>query len=220
MPKQTFLNLPDEKRQRIIECALDEFAERGYEKSSINRIVKEAGIAKGSFYQYFEDKFDLYEHIITVTISNPKMASFQIAQHDVQLESIPFFTLIRAMFRRNLDAIGQDPRVMKIGVDLAANHHNEVYKRIMGSYADLYNSFYHTFIEAKKRTGEIRPEVDSWVLNYMLLGLTEYIMGLVSNRGVELFATDYPDQLVDALETILSGGIFTDTEPKNPTQSL
>ncbi len=68
MPKQTFLNLPEEKRARIVDVALTEFAEKGYTGASITGIVAAAGIAKGSFYQYFEDKDDLYAHIFSASL--------------------------------------------------------------------------------------------------------------------------------------------------------
>lgn len=64
MPKETFLNLPDEKRERIMHIAMEEFAQNAYEAASITKIVKKAGIAKGSFYQYFESKKDFYRYLI------------------------------------------------------------------------------------------------------------------------------------------------------------
>ncbi len=64
MPKETFTNLPDHKRNRILRIAIREFAEKPYDVASISNIVREAGIAKGSFYQYFEDKQDLYRYLI------------------------------------------------------------------------------------------------------------------------------------------------------------
>jgi AcrR family transcriptional regulator len=66
MPKQTFLNLPEEKRKTILNAAVEEFAEYGLENASTNRIVKKSGIAKGSFYQYFEDKEDVFRYLLTV----------------------------------------------------------------------------------------------------------------------------------------------------------
>ncbi len=53
MPQATFFNLPEEKRQKILECALDEFAAHDYDSASVSKIVAKAGIAKGSLYQYF-----------------------------------------------------------------------------------------------------------------------------------------------------------------------
>lgn len=64
MVHQTFYKLPEEKRRRITDSAMDEFTSRPYEKTSINRIIEAAGIPKGSFYQYFDSKDDLYTYCI------------------------------------------------------------------------------------------------------------------------------------------------------------
>ena len=64
MPKATFFNLPQEKREQILQFATAEFATNDYESASISRIVAQAGIAKGSFYQYFADKADLYLYLL------------------------------------------------------------------------------------------------------------------------------------------------------------
>lgn len=64
MIKQTFYNLPEHKRQRVINAVVDEFANTERDKVSINNIVKNANISRGSFYQYFDDKLDLVEVLI------------------------------------------------------------------------------------------------------------------------------------------------------------
>ncbi len=64
MPKETFFNLSPEKRSHILETAISEFAERSYTGFSITHMVTRAGIAKGSFYQYFENKLDLYRYLL------------------------------------------------------------------------------------------------------------------------------------------------------------
>lgn len=64
MVHQTFYNLSEEKRARITESAIDEFVSRPYEKTSINRIIEAAKIPKGSFYQYFDSKDDLYAYCV------------------------------------------------------------------------------------------------------------------------------------------------------------
>lgn len=76
MPKQTFLNLPEEKRKVIINAAIEEFAEYGLENASTNRIVANSGISKGSFYQYFEDKQDVFMHLLTV-LEHEKLEYFK-----------------------------------------------------------------------------------------------------------------------------------------------
>ena len=63
MPTKTFLRLPEEKRERFIDAAWSEFARTGFAETSIANIVKGAGIARGSFYQYFTDKDDLFDYL-------------------------------------------------------------------------------------------------------------------------------------------------------------
>lgn len=61
MIKKTFYNLPQEKKQRIIDAVMSEFSSSETGKVNINRIIKAANISRGSFYQYFDDKVDLVE---------------------------------------------------------------------------------------------------------------------------------------------------------------
>ena len=53
MPTKTFHNLPEAKRLKVEEAAIAEFSANPLQSASVNAIVKNAGIAKGSFYQYF-----------------------------------------------------------------------------------------------------------------------------------------------------------------------
>lgn len=64
MPKDRFLNLSAEKQERIMLAAVNELARVPFDEMSINRIIRDAGIPRGSFYQYFEDKNDLLLYIM------------------------------------------------------------------------------------------------------------------------------------------------------------
>lgn len=64
MPKETFLKLSENKKKKIIDAAKKEFARVPIEQASIKNIVEKADIARGSFYQYFEDKQDLLKYIL------------------------------------------------------------------------------------------------------------------------------------------------------------
>ncbi|WP_235439744.1 TetR/AcrR family transcriptional regulator [Paenibacillus sp. DMB20] len=57
---QKFYGLEPEKRERIINAAIKEFARNGYDKASTNEIIKEAEISKGSLFNYFNSKKELY----------------------------------------------------------------------------------------------------------------------------------------------------------------
>ena len=65
MPTGTFFRLPEEKRNRLAEAAWNEFTRVKFVDTSINRIIQEAGIPRGSFYQYFEDKEDVLRHLLS-----------------------------------------------------------------------------------------------------------------------------------------------------------
>lgn len=59
MPKKTFENLPEPKKQKILTAVRNEFLTHPYSEISLNRIIKEADISRGSIYQYFDGKEDM-----------------------------------------------------------------------------------------------------------------------------------------------------------------
>jgi len=59
-----FKSLKVEKQERIINAAIKEFVQSGFDKASTNEIVKEAGISKGSLFNYFNNKKELYFYLI------------------------------------------------------------------------------------------------------------------------------------------------------------
>lgn len=65
MPTDTFFNLPLEKKNKIIEAIKKEFARVPFDKVSINKIVQDANISRGSFYMYFEDKKDMLIYLLS-----------------------------------------------------------------------------------------------------------------------------------------------------------
>lgn len=67
MPTERFIRLPDEKKKVILEAAMDEFSRVPFDKVSINQIIKNAEISRGSFYTYFEDKMDVLRYIFQDT---------------------------------------------------------------------------------------------------------------------------------------------------------
>lgn len=64
MPKEVFFNLTDEKREKIILVLEEEFKAKPFQKVNVKEIVEKAGIARGSFYQYFENLEDAYFTIL------------------------------------------------------------------------------------------------------------------------------------------------------------
>lgn len=64
MYTETFQNLSQQKKERIIHAALTEFSAHPFNEASITNIVKNADISRGSFYQYFDNKENLYQFLV------------------------------------------------------------------------------------------------------------------------------------------------------------
>ena len=64
MPTDTFFRLPQEKRTKLLDAALEAFSRVPFAQVSINKIIQGAGIPRGSFYMYFADKEDLFRHLL------------------------------------------------------------------------------------------------------------------------------------------------------------
>lgn len=65
MPSETFIRLPDSKRQRIVDAIKREVERSSYENFSVGSIIHECEISRGSFYQYFPNKEDIYLYLLS-----------------------------------------------------------------------------------------------------------------------------------------------------------
>lgn len=99
MIKKTFYNLPYDKRKRITDAIVAEFMERPKEKVSINRIIKNADISRGSFYQYFDDKVDLIEILTKTMLDKSKSRAKEI----LKVSCGDLFVMYIKMFDQLLD---------------------------------------------------------------------------------------------------------------------
>jgi TetR/AcrR family transcriptional regulator len=111
MPKPTFFNLPASKRDLIVRVAIDEFSQNDYETASISKIVADVGIAKGSFYQYFEDKLDLYQYLLQ---EGSRMKAEFLAQHPPTAETANPFRYLRWLLKVGLHFEFAHPKLAKI----------------------------------------------------------------------------------------------------------
>lgn len=84
MPSNKFLNLEDDKKQEIIEAAKLEFAAHKYEDASINKIIKNIHMPRGSFYLYFENKQDLYLYLLKTYIREFKAQFIEVLNKNKQ----------------------------------------------------------------------------------------------------------------------------------------
>ena len=81
MPTERFNKLPEEKKKAIRDAAMEECIRVPFEKVSINKIIQNAGISRGSFYTYFEDKRDLVRYIFSDTADKLKILLDEVRGH-------------------------------------------------------------------------------------------------------------------------------------------
>src|SRR5512135_988540 len=79
----TFRQLPMDKQERVLDAALAEFAEQGYQAASLNRLVAQAGIAKGSLYQYFPNKEGIFRHIFQFALNQVRRTLTAVKEETV-----------------------------------------------------------------------------------------------------------------------------------------
>lgn len=177
MPKDTFFNLPEDKRTLICDIAIDEFAEYPFDQASINRIVAKSGIAKGSFYQYFENKNDLFLYLMgliaeeKINYMSPMLSNPE--EHDI-------FTLLREFFVSGIQFAFEHPRYAAIGDRILGNREERIYEELKGELLPTSYSLFEPLIEQAIARGEIRENIDIKVLNYYINSMNVIIVEYVS----------------------------------------
>jgi len=68
MVSNTFENLDNDKKARIIDALLNEFSNHTLNSAQVSRIVKESDIARGAFYKYFDDLKDAYSYLYGIAM--------------------------------------------------------------------------------------------------------------------------------------------------------
>ena len=181
MPKQTFINLHEEKRKIIVNAAIDEFADYGLENASTNRIVANSGISKGSFYQYFEDKQDVFMYLLTV-LEREKMEYFK-GKHPPSA-NMDTFQYFRWMIKTGMEFTSAYPRM------------TQAVSRVMFGEGMYYGN---TFADVRERTsqglrvmirqaiehGEVDPSVDVDLAVMIMETWSNAISTYILNEGMK-----------------------------------
>lgn len=191
MPKETFFNLAEAKRKLIEDVAVDEFVVYGYDKASINRIVKNCNIAKGSFYQYFEDKKDLLKHLLT------KMAQDKakyVSPHLLKVKDADFFTILREMYILGLKFSADNPRVAQMANQVLKSKHHPVYQEIVNANMEAVYTYLSNLLKHSIAKGELRPDIDlrfvSYIISAINLATVEYYFDIVKGKEVNMGSFD------------------------------
>jgi AcrR family transcriptional regulator len=185
MPKDTFFNLNPYKKERIFQAAVDEFAQHTYNEAKLSRIIKAANIPRGSFYQYFKDKADLYKYLFKV-MSEHKLE--YLGEEVNNPDEIPFIELFRRLMRSGLKFAVDNPDYIKITRNLMSNRGKDIFKEVMGDGLSLARQYYSSYIEIDKKHGRIRDDVDTILLADIVLETTTNLsfLELTQSKDVDI----------------------------------
>jgi len=114
MPTSTFFALPAERRDRLVREAIAEFSERTYAEASLSQIAQRARIPKGSFYQYFEDKLDLYRWLVAEEAPRHKRAFAAAVQPQGD-----FWADFELLVERGMAFLVEHPRLARLSAAAA-----------------------------------------------------------------------------------------------------
>jgi TetR/AcrR family transcriptional regulator len=173
--------LKPEKQERIINAAMKEFVKSGYEKASTNEIVKDAQISKGSLFNYFSNKKDLYFFLIrhAVNIIEQIYDEIDMNERDIferisQIGSIKFkiqrkYPIVFDFLKSLVGEESQDVR-------------SEITEMISSIQKDGWNRIYEN-IEWSKLQDGIEPEKAMNILNWTMSGFGEMQIAKIKSFG-------------------------------------
>ena len=161
--KSTFDNIPQEKRNKILEVATREFAACGFENANINTIAKKAGVSVGSLYKYFDTKSDLFLTTFSFGIDTLERLLEQVTSNDEDL-MIKFEKILRAAIRfsREMDVM------IKLYNEFTTESNVELGRQLIDRMEALTARAYKMAIVQGQVAGEVRLDIDPGMAAFLV----------------------------------------------------
>ena len=186
--KTTFSNLPSEKQERVLDAAIDEFSRWGYEKASINRMVGRLGIAKGSIFQYFGSKKNLYFHIFEYAVG---LVRRSLKGVKTETEGEDFFIRLSKSLRAGVYFIQRYPRIYQIYLKMLFQEDFPLRADLLRTIRIFSMDYLRPIVEEGMKRGELRhsldPEVAAFFLDAMLDRFLQAYCIAYMDSGLGLF---------------------------------
>jgi AcrR family transcriptional regulator len=199
LPVQTFFNLPEEKRQRIIEAAIDEFSRNSYKNASIARIIEDAGIPRGSFYQYFNDIKDLYKYVLE--LSSQKKIHYMKDVMEM-LSELEAFHIIRELYAAGIRFAKEETKLAAIGNNFLKED-EELKREVYAESGGKSNKFFEDILLRGKAKGEIDPRIDIGTAAFMFTSMNIHLLDNLVDETKKGTLLDNLDSLLDFSEKML-----------------
>lgn len=207
MPRETFFNLPQDKRNLIISAAMNEFSKASYNTSSINKICKTSNIPKGSFYQYFEDKLDLYVYIMGSAIKE-KTEFFSTVVAEYHNLTLP--EQFRLLFLKGIEFAKKHPEYVALGEQFSKESDESAKSAVIKEGEKQSESLFIQMLNNAKSKDEIDNRVDTLALCLLFQSLNsaiyKYMINRFENPDYE-YNQEEINSFVDSLINIVFNGI-------------
>ena len=172
--------LEDEKRERIINAAIKEFALKGYQNASTNEIVKEAGISKGLLFHYFSNKktlyLFLYEYCMDILL-NEVFSKIDLRHEDI-------FQRLRRSAVVKFGIYKRFPQIYKFALSVVQEENPEVRQEISDRVKTLKDSGYLKFFDDID-TSKFREDIDtSKAINLIIWSMDGFANNLLAKLNV------------------------------------
>lgn len=159
----------EETRERLLEAATAVFARSGFDRATVDEIVREAGFSKGAFYVHFESKEDLFWAMLEDHIDRQQEAFRQTADH-----SRPLSENVRSILSAVFGLVQDDPfwtsLVMEFGAHAGRNE--KVRERLALMY-ERWRELIRAMLNTGRDAGLIRSDIDVEFTATMLIATVE-----------------------------------------------
>lgn len=151
-----FDQLPAVKQKRIIDASIKEFSGNGYGSASLNKVVKAAGISKGSLFYYFNNKSSLFLFVYEIALKNVKQ--YLRAVRD-ETEAQPFFTRLEKIMHAGVDFISIHPRLARIYFRILYTSDSPHSREILVELRKLSSDYMFEIVQEGILNGDLNPNL-------------------------------------------------------------
>jgi AcrR family transcriptional regulator len=212
--KSTFLNLDEERQKQILDAALLEFTLNDYQNASLSKIISKLGLAKGSFYRYFDSKQDLYVYLLKYTTDFRFDDINELTSH----KSLSLYEVILENFRMKIRFDKQYPlysgfayRVMSEPCKDVAYIKVELWQSVLGIIKSILNRF-----ADEDQLNRVDIDIAAYSILQIQLGIFDFLeihyqIDFLDNikKGKPVFSLDDDKlmQVVEGFASVLSNGL-------------
>ncbi len=161
--KAAFDKIPKEKRERILSVAIKEFADNGFQNTSIQQIAKKAGISVGSVYKYFENKETMFSMVVHEGMSSLEDLLMSLAD-----SSEDIIVKAEKIIRELLKYSRKHPELIKLYCQLTTSDNSDFLNGISQRIEAVSASVYTVAISKAQETGDVRNDINPAFFAFLL----------------------------------------------------